>query len=148
MKRDNLQIAATLEADNFRRTWAANSADWSWQVLKFLQGRRRNEISLAEIVTTETYARSTPQEKDSLKFVASQAQLLAPISEEDTRRLIERDDFLIGFVEGQTLGLSNWVAEINKIPMAVQHAQETDAALFGTTYPAPKLFGWIWGERL
>src|SRR5882757_1158330 len=90
--------------EKLRREWADKSGDWAWQVLKFLQGHRKIEISLTEIVTPHTDARSTQREKDSLRFVAAQAEQYRSPSDENRRRLIERDDFLMKFVAGETLG--------------------------------------------
>jgi hypothetical protein len=132
--------------DRTRRLWAENGGDWAWQVLKFLQGRRKNEISLAEALTTQTYARSTQRERDALRFVAAQGELKYPPSDEDRRRLTERDDFLMRWVEGQTLGHQNWVNEIQGIPAAVQRAQAVDAALFHKTFKSLILFRWVWGR--
>jgi hypothetical protein len=132
--------------DRTRRKWAESGADWSWQILKFLQGRRVTEISLTEILTTQTYARSTLREQNALKFVASQAEQRNLQDEEDRRRLIERDIFLIRFIAGETLGHHDWVSEIQGIPFAVRRAQELDAALFPRTYSSPQLFTWIWAR--
>jgi hypothetical protein len=133
--------------EQFRREWAEHSGDWSFQVLKFLQGRRVNEVNASEIITTQTYARSLQPEKDALRWVAEQAEQLRPLSAEDRRRLIERDDFLMRWVDGKTLGHADWVSEIQNIPAAVRRAQEVDAALFRNAYPSVRLFGWIWKTR-
>jgi hypothetical protein len=133
--------------DKFRRGWAENGADWSWQVLKFLQGRRINEISLTEIEQTKTFARATELEKSSLRFVASQAEQRNPLSYDDRIRLRERDDFLMRFVENKTLGHMDWISEIMNIPAAVQRAQEVDARLFPNTFTAPELFSWVWRPK-
>ena len=130
-----------------RREWAEAGGDWAWQVLKFLQGRRQNEISLSEILTTQTYMRSTQREKDALRFVATQAEQKHPITGEDRRRLKERDDFLMKFVAGESLGRGDWVSEIQNIPATVPRAQEVDASLFQKTYRAPKLFSYLWERR-
>jgi hypothetical protein len=131
-------------SDRFRRVWAENSGDWAFQVLKFLQGRRANEVALSEVEGTETYKRSSVQEQSALRFVAGQAEQKHPVSDDDRLRIIERDDFLIRFVEGETLGHQNWVAEIQVMPFAVQRAQVVDAAMFQKTYRSPELFSWIW----
>ncbi len=132
--------------DRERREWAEAGGDWAWQVLKFLQGRRAQEVSLAEVLTTQTYARSTQREKDALRFVSSQSEQIRPISDEDRRRLIERDDFLMLYVEGKTLGHHNWVTELQAIPVGVQRAQAVDAAMFQKTFQEPVLFRRIWGR--
>jgi hypothetical protein len=133
--------------DKFHREWAEHSGDWSFQILKFLQGRRVNEVNAAEIITTQTYARSLQPEKEALRWVAEQAEQLRPLSEEDRRRLIERDAFLLNWVDGKTLGHADWVAEIQNIPAAVRRAQDVDAALFPNTFPSRHLFGWHWKTR-
>jgi hypothetical protein len=133
--------------DRTRREWAENSGDWAWQVIKFLQGRRANEINLAEILTTKTYAHATEIEKASLRFVAAQAEQHHPPSEDDRIRLRERDNFLMRYVEGKTLGHQNWVQEIQGIPFAVARAQALDAALFPKTFPSRELFKWVWEAR-
>lgn len=129
--------------EKYRREWAEHSGDWAFQVLNFLKGRRVNEVNVAEIITTQTYARSLQREKDALRYVAEQAENRRALLVEDRRRLIERDDFLIRWVDGETLGHSDWVRELSGIPLAVKRAQEVDAALFPNTYPSVKLFGWI-----
>jgi hypothetical protein len=133
--------------DKCRREWAEHSGDWSFQILKFLQGRRVNEVNASEIIKTQTYARSLQPEKDALRWVAEQAEQIRPLSAEDRRRLIERDDFLMRWVDGKTLGHADWVSEIQNIPAAVRRAQEVDAALFRNSFPSPNLFGWIWKNR-
>ena len=134
--------------DKFRREWAENGADYSWQVLKFLQGRRINEVSLAEIERTKTFARATELEKSSLRFVASQAEQRNPFSYDDLIRLRERDDFLMRFTENKTLGHMDWISEIQNIPAAVRRAKEIDANLFRNSYPSPpSLFDWIWKPK-
>jgi hypothetical protein len=131
--------------DKFRREWAENSGDISFQICKFLQGRRVNEVTEVEILHTQTFKRSTPEEQSALLWVAKQAENYNPLSEEDKRRLIERDDFLMRWKDGTTLGHADWVSEIKNIPAAVQRAQEVDAKLFPNTFPAPAgLFSWIW----
>src|ERR1700674_4903871 len=112
--------------EKFRREWNKAGADWAFWLLKFLQGFRRNEISLSEIVRTQTYAHSTPREKDALKFIAEQSEQHTPLSDEDRRMLIERDDFLVRHVARETLGHADWVAEIQGIPAAVARAQAVD----------------------
>ena len=134
--------------DHERREWAEHSGDWAFGVLRFLQGRRQNEISLAEVLTTQTYTRSTQREKDALRFVAAQSEQRHLVSDEDRRRLIERDSFLIKFVDGETLGHSDWVTQIQAIPAGVVRAQAVDAAMFKTTFPSPVLFRWIWGTTV
>lgn len=141
---EHFDIAEESAGDKFRREWAEAGADYSWQVLKFLQGRRVNEISATEIERTQTFARADEIEKNSLRFVASQAEQRNPYSHEDRRRLLERDDFLMLYVNGKSLGHSDWVRELQSIPFAVRRAQEVDAALFPNTYPSVRLFGWIW----
>jgi len=132
--------------DRERREWAENSGDYAFGVLRFLQGRRQNEISLAEVLTTQTYMRSTQREKDALRFVAAQSEQRHLVSDEDRRRLIERDSFLIKFVAGEHLGHQDWVTELQAIPAGVARAQAVDAAMFQTTYRAPILFRGIWGR--
>src|SRR5579872_4223347 len=83
--------------EKFRRRWAESGADWAWQICKFLQGRRINEVSLSEVEQTMTFARSDEREKAALRYVASDAAQLRPLSEDDRQRLAERDDFLIRF---------------------------------------------------
>jgi len=134
--------------DRERREWAEAGGDWAWQVLKFLQGRRAQEVSLAEVLTTQTYTRSTQREKDALRFVAAQSEQRHLVSDEDRRRLIERDSFLIKFVDGETLGHNDWVTEIRNIPVGVQRAQECDKAMFPKTFHQPILFRWIWGTTV
>lgn len=134
-------------SDRFRRVWAENSGDWAWQVLRFLQGRRTNEITLSEVEGTETYKRSSASEQYALRFIAGQAEQKHPPSYDDRLRLRERDNFLIRFVEGETLGHQNWVSEILDIPFAVSRAQALDAAVFQKTYRSPELFSWIWEKR-
>ena len=70
--------------DRFRSDWATVGADWSWQILRFLQGRRSNEIALAEIETTQLYARSTQREKDALRFVTAQVEQFQTLTEEES----------------------------------------------------------------
>ena len=129
-----------------RREWAENSGDFAWQIIKFLQGKRSNEVSLIEVEQTETYKRSSELEESALRFVASQAEQQHPVSAEDRRRLIERDSFLIKFVAREHLGHQDWVTELQAIPAGVARAQAVDAAMFQTTYRAPILFRGIWGR--
>jgi hypothetical protein len=133
--------------EKFRMTWAESSGDWAWQICKFLQGRRINEVSLAEIEQTKTCARATEFEKSSLRFVAAQAEQRYPLSEDDRIRLRERDNFVMKFVNNRSLGHRDWVSEILNIPAVVRRAQEVDAALFPKTWRELELFGWIWKTR-
>src|ERR1700730_15869551 len=100
-----VEVFETVESKT-RREWAENSGDWSWQILKWLQGTRKNEISLAEVEGTKTYARCSELEKTALRFVASQAEQRHPPSYDDRIRLTERDFFLMKFVAGETFGHS------------------------------------------
>jgi hypothetical protein len=133
--------------ETFRREWATAGADWGFQIMQFLQGRRVNEISLAEIEQTKTFARSSDKEKSALRFIAMQSEQWAPLSEEDVRRLIETDEWLMQYAAGETLGHAHWVAAIKGIPFAVARAHEADANLFPKTYQAPILFEWIWATK-
>jgi len=130
-----------------RREWAENSGDFAWQIIKFLQGKRSNEVSLIEVEQTETYKRSSELEQSALRFVASQAEQRHAVSDEDRRRLIERDNFLMRYADGQTLGHQDWVTEIRNIPIAVRHAQEVDAHLFPKTFVSPTIFRWVWERK-
>jgi hypothetical protein len=134
-------------SDRERRLWAENSGDWGFQVLLFLQGRRTNEITLSEVEGTKTYASCSELEKSSLRYVAGQAEQRHPPSYDDLLRLRERDDFLMRFVAGETLGHQNWVSEIQGIPYAVARAQACDRALFSKTFYEAELFRWIWERR-
>ena len=136
-----------LTVDRLRREWAETGADYAWQILKFLQGRRLNEISLAEVERTKTYERSAELEKSALRFVASQSERRYPLNDEDRRRLRERDNFLMEYVDGSALGYRDWVNEIGNVPRAVAHAQAVDASLFPVTFPSTRLFDWIWEAR-
>jgi hypothetical protein len=136
-----------LPAERFRREWAALGCDWSWQILKFLQGRRRNEVREEEVMQTETFARATDFEKKSLVFVAQQAARTFVTPEEDSRALNERDTFLMAAVDGHALGHRNWINELLAIPAAVREREEYDARMFPKNYKSPRLFTWIFGER-
>lgn len=130
--------------DVWRREWAENSGEVTHRLLNFLQGRRRLEITTAEIVRTQTYMHSSVAEKKSLVFVTAQASTCEP-NEDDRIRLVERDNFLMMFVRGETLGHSDWCQEIRGIPAAVKRAQEDDAMLFPTKhFSSPELFTWLW----
>jgi len=137
---DNIE---TIE-EKTRREWAESGADWAWGVLRFLQGRRINEVSVFEVEQTRTFENSSEAEQSSLRFVASESIQKYPPNEEDRRRLRERDDFLVRFAAGETLGHGDWVAEIRNIPAGVARAQAVDASMFPKTYQAPELFTWLW----
>jgi hypothetical protein len=136
-----------IDGDAVRREWAAHSGDWTFQLIKFLQGRRVNEVSGEEIVKTLTYARCDELERAALLWVANQAENRRPLSGEDRRMLIERDDFLMRWIAGTTLGHGDWVAELRNVPAAVRRAQEVDRALFRNSFPSPDLFGWLQKAR-
>ena len=135
-----------LPAEKLRREWAAMGADWAWQVLKFLQGRRTNEVSVEEVQRTKTFSRATELEKKSLLFVAHEAQQSRVPTEDDLCVLNERDDFLIAFSEGRVLGRRNWANQILSIPVAVRSREEYDRQFFPVVYKSPSLFGWLCGE--
>jgi len=144
MSKKSLEQENVSAGEQFRQEWAAHSGDWAFHVLAFLSGRRQNEVTLDEILQTETFARSTPEEQSSLKFVAAQAEPLHPLSEEDSRRLKERDMFLMDFADRKLLGHEDLANQIRNIPVAVAERQKFDRFYFSKVYESPKLFSWIW----
>jgi hypothetical protein len=130
--------------ETFRREWAEAGADWGFQIMQFLQGRRVNEIALSEIEQTTIFARSSEKEKSALRFIAMQSEPHVSLDGEDERRLIEKDEWLQQYAAGDTLGHNDWAAAVKAIPFKVARAHEVDANLFPKTYHEDELFGWVW----
>ncbi len=128
--------------DAFRREYAAVGGDWAYFLVQFLQGRRRTEIKPDEIVKTQTYLRANDAERRALEFVCAVDHPSLP-TPDDEIKLRLRDQFLVDFADGLTLGHADLVAEIRSIPMRVAERQKSDRALFATVYPQPFLFSWV-----
>ena len=129
-----------------RREWAEAGGDWAFQILAFLRGSRRLEITLGELKATQTYGRSTEQEKRALEFVTGQTEEHPEIyvDGEDRRKLRERDDFLVRFANGEPLLRSDWASDLHHIPAAVAAREKFDRDLFPKAhYPITRLFDWI-----
>ena len=139
-------IERDIAGDQFRRDWASHSGDWAFGVANFLQSGRQHEISADEILRTQVYARSTPREKDALRwFVAQSDARPVPPTEEDHRRLVERDTLVIQYADQTVpLGRGRLVEPLAKVPAAVERARAVDANLFGkNVFPEPEIFGWV-----
>jgi len=132
--------------DRERREYASVGADWAYFIVAFLRGRRRLEISRDEIVETQLYLRSNDVEKRALLFVCDSPNEIKP-SSDDKFRLQILDQFLLDYVESKTLGHSDLVHQIKSIPARVAERQRFDRQLFPKTFPSPKLFSWVFGER-
>src|SRR6266853_5964535 len=132
--------------DRERREYAEVGGDWAYFLVKFLQGTRRLEISSEEIVETQLYLRSNDVEKRALLFVCDSRNEIKP-SSDDKFRLQILDQFLLDYVESKTLGHLDWVDQIKSIPARVAERQRFDRQLFPKTFPSPKLFSWVFGER-
>ena len=129
--------------EKFRREYAEVGADWSYFIVQFLRGRRRLDIQPAEIVKTQIFLRADDAERRALEFVCEVDHPTRP-SPDDELKLRIRDQFLIDYVDGLTLGHADLVAEIKSIPYRVAAREQSDRALFAKVYESPRLFTWIW----
>jgi hypothetical protein len=129
--------------DKARREFAEMGADATYFVARFLQGKRRVDIQPEEILKTQLYLRANDAERRALVFVCEVDYPTKP-SPDDALKLRIRDQFLLDYVDGLTLGHADWVAEIESIPLRVAAREQADRSLFPTVWESPKLFQWIW----
>ena len=136
------------QQDKTRRLWAEHSGDYAFGVLRWLQGPRAMEVSLAEILTTKVYARSNQRERDALRFVSEQTIQASPLTPADARVLVDRDTFLMEYADNRQVGHADWILELEIVRIGIADAQKFDAAMFPKTFSQPKLFGWVFGRRI
>lgn len=143
MSKNPLKQEQIIDGDQFRRLWAEHGADWAYQIVRFLQGRRKNEIDATEIQATDFFARCNEPERNALLYVCSSAEKMG-VDTDDSPTLRERDRWLMDYVDGAFLGHSDRVAELEAIPTAVAKARAFDTSMFGVSFEEPRLFQWIW----
>jgi hypothetical protein len=145
-KLENVEPVAEVESleDRTRRLWAESGAPYAHLVVLFLQGKRRLAIQAAEIVATQTYARSDEIEKRALRMVCESAHEIPP-SPDDSQALRYRDYLLLDIVDGKVLGHRDTVQQLRSIPEKVAEQAHWDKAFFGgRVYTSPILFRWVW----
>jgi len=89
-------------------------------------------------------ARTFSKLPEALITLADELAVRRPPSAEDARHLRVRDQFILDYVGGRTLGHADWVKQLRSIPANVDERNHFDRMYFRTVYELLKLFQCKW----